>query len=55
MADHALTRGEVGADGAAGERPTGGMHADGVVGAREQVGKLELLTASINQDGLSSN
>lgn len=55
MADHALTCGEVGADDATGERPIGSVHADGVVGAREQVGELELLTVSINQDGLSSN
>lgn len=50
-----LTGREVGTDGTTGERPAGGIHGDRVVGPRKQVNKLEFLTVSINQDGLSSN
>ena len=55
VANHELTGREVGADGTTGERPTGGIHADSIVGARKQANKLEFLTASINQDGFPSN
>lgn len=50
-----LTGREVGTDSTTGERPTGGIHGDSVVGPRKQVNKLEFLTVSINQDGLSGN
>lgn len=53
--DHALTGREVGADGATGQRSTGGIHGDSIVGTRKQVHKLEFLAESINQDGFSSN
>lgn len=50
-----LTGREVGGDSATHERPTGGIHGDGIVGTRKQVNKLEFFVDSIHQDGLSSN
>lgn len=55
MQEPILTGREVGGDSATHEWPTGGIHGDGIVGARKQVNKLEFFTDSINQDGLSSN
>lgn len=55
MQELVLTGREVGGNGATHERPTGGVHGDSIVGARKQVNKLEFLTDSINQDGLSCN
>lgn len=54
-AAHVLTGREVGADGAAGQGPAGGVHGGSVAGTRQQVDEPEFLAASVDQDGLSSS